>query len=168
MLNTAPGIFTATQTGSGQGAILQQGSDGQFSYNRADNPAPKGAALEIFATGAGVWTPPALTDLFIDGVFFKTQPVLVTIGGQSARVQYAGTLATQSSWSVQQVNAVVPDGVGSGPQQVVLKIGTNDNSQQKVTGGLGEMNSPGLNRFVGASHGPVPTEVLIIPAAAAP
>ena len=133
MQDTSPGIFTATQTGSGQGAILQQGSDRQFTYNNADNPAPIGAALEIFATGAGGWTPPALTDVFIDGAFFKTQPVSVTIGGQPARVLYAGSLATQSSWSVLQVNAVVPDGIGSGPQQVVLKIGVNDNSQQKVT-----------------------------------
>jgi hypothetical protein len=32
-----------------------------------------------------------------------------------------------------QVNAAVPAETGSGPQPVVLKIGANDNSQQKVT-----------------------------------
>ena len=39
----------------------------------------------------------------------------------------------QSSWSVLQVNAVVPAGLGSGPQPVVLKIGANDNSAQAVS-----------------------------------
>jgi uncharacterized protein (TIGR03437 family) len=131
--DSSPGVFTATQNGSGQGAILQQGSDGALSYNSTDNPAPRGAALEIFATGAGVWTPPAQSDVFILGERFTTQPVSVTIGGQPARLLYAGTLGTQSTWSVLQVNVVVPDGIGSGPQPVVLRIGQADNSQQKVT-----------------------------------
>ena len=30
------------------------------------------------------------------------------------------------------MNAVLPDGLGSGPQPVVLTIGTNDNSQQQA------------------------------------
>jgi trimeric autotransporter adhesin len=131
--DTSPGIYTATQTGAGQGAILQQGVDGQFTYNSSTNPAPRGAALEIFATGAGVWTPPAQADIFFFGEFFKTQPVSVTIGAQPANILYAGTLAFQANWSVLQVNAVVPAAAGSGPQPVVLKIGANDNSQQKVT-----------------------------------
>ncbi|PWU02011.1 MAG: hypothetical protein C5B51_21775, partial [Terriglobia bacterium] len=60
--------------------------------------------------------------------------VSLTIGAQPAKVLYAGTLgAALSSWSVLQVNAVVPSGVGSGPQPVVLKIGANDNAQQGVT-----------------------------------
>jgi uncharacterized protein (TIGR03437 family) len=131
--NTSPGIFTATQSGSGQGAILQESSGGQFSYNGSANPAPAGTALEIFATGAGAWTPPAQSDVFLYGESFTTQPVSVTIGGQPANVLYAGTLGEQSSWSVLQVNAVMPDGLASGPQPLVLKIGANDNSQQNVT-----------------------------------
>ena len=131
--DTSPAIFTASQNGSGQGAILQLGSDGQFTYNNSDNPAPRGAALEIFATGAGVWTPPAQSDVFLTGESFTTQPVTVTIGGQPAKLLYAGTLGAQATWSVLQVNAVVPDGVGSGPQPILLKIGPNDNSQQNVT-----------------------------------
>jgi uncharacterized protein (TIGR03437 family) len=131
--DTAPAIFTAAQTGAGQGAILQQGGDGQFTFNSSNNPAPRGAMLEIFANGAGVWTPAAQTDIFVVGQFFKTQPVSVTIGGQSASVLYAGTARGPVSWSVLQVNAAVPQGTGSGPQPVVLKIGANDNSQQRVT-----------------------------------
>jgi trimeric autotransporter adhesin len=131
--DTSPGIFTATQSGSGQGAILQKGSNGLYTYNGSDNPAASGTALEIFATGAGVWTPPAQSDVFLFGSAFTTQPVSVTIGGQAAKLLYAGTLGTQSTWSLLQVNAVVPDGVAPGPQRVVLKIGANDNSPQKVT-----------------------------------
>jgi trimeric autotransporter adhesin len=131
--DTAPGIFTSTQTGSGQGAILQQGPDGQFTYNSADNPVLKGAALSVFATGAGVWTPVSEYDVFLQGRYFATRPVSVTIGGQGARVLYSGTQGGQGTWSVLQVNAIVPEGVGSGPQPVVLKVGGNDNSQQKVT-----------------------------------
>jgi uncharacterized protein (TIGR03437 family) len=130
---TAPGIFTATQGGSGEGAILQQGSNGLFTPNSSTNPAPSGAALEIFATGAGVWTPPPQSDVFLYGEGFTTQPVSVTIGGQPAKILYAGTLGQISSWAVLQVNAVVPAGVASGQQPVVLKIGANDNSLQNVT-----------------------------------
>jgi uncharacterized protein (TIGR03437 family) len=79
-LDTSPAIFTAAQSGSGQGVIFQQGSDGQFTYNSADNPAPKGAALEIFATGSGAWTPPPQSDVYLSPEPFTTQPVTVTIG----------------------------------------------------------------------------------------
>jgi trimeric autotransporter adhesin len=131
--NTSPAIFTAAQTGTGQGAILQQGSDGTFSYNSSDNPAAAGVGLEIFATGMGVWTPAPQGDVFLYGEAFTTQPVSVTIGGQPAKILYAGTLgATLSSWSVLQVNVVLPAGLPAGPQPVVLKIGAN-NSQQNVT-----------------------------------
>jgi len=63
--------------------------------------------------------------------------VSVTIGGQPAQLLYAGTIGGMlSSWSVLQVNAVVPNGLSTGPQPVVLKIGANDNSQQNVTVGV--------------------------------
>ncbi len=131
--DTSPGIFTATQTGAGQGAILQLGSGNQFTYNSSSNPAAPGTILEIFATGMGVWTPPPQSDVFLFGENFTTQPVSLTIGGQPAKILYAGTMGGQSSWSMLQINAVVPDGVASGPQPVVLKIGSNDNSQQPIT-----------------------------------
>jgi len=130
----SPGIFTSTQTGSGQGAILQQGPGGQLSYNSAENPAPRGGGVEIYATGIGPWTPASENDIdFLNGRSFTTKPVSVTIGSQSAKVIYAGTTGALSSWSVLHVTAVVPDGAGSGPQPVLLKVGSFDNAQQKVT-----------------------------------
>jgi uncharacterized protein (TIGR03437 family) len=41
--------------------------------------------------------------------------------------------ARLSLWSVLQVNAVVPEGLNAGPQPVVLKIGANDNAEQRAT-----------------------------------
>ncbi|MEK7408933.1 MAG: IPT/TIG domain-containing protein [Acidobacteriota bacterium] len=135
LLDTSPGIFTATQSGSGQAAIRQLGPDRTFSYNSADNPASPGTAFELYATGAGVWTPLPQSDINISlqPTAFTAQPVSLTIGGQPARVLYGGTVAYQEVWALLQVNAVVPDGVGSGPQPLVLRIGQNDNAQQNVT-----------------------------------
>jgi uncharacterized protein (TIGR03437 family) len=131
--DTSPAIFTATQSGTGQGAILQKGADGQFTYNSSANPATAGSALEIFATGAGVWTPPVRSDVFLFPANFTTQPVSVSVGGQPAKVLYAGTQGKLSIWSILQVNIVLPAGIGPGPEPVVLTIGGSDNSSQKVT-----------------------------------
>ena len=136
--DTSPAIFTSTQNGRGQGTFLQYPDS---SYNSADNPAPPGSVVTLFATGAGVWNPPVL-----DGVislaplnvlpprlpWFSAQPVSLTIGGQPARIIYAGGVLYQV-WGLLQINAVVPDNVASGTQPVILTIGQNNNSEQKVT-----------------------------------
>jgi uncharacterized protein (TIGR03437 family) len=142
ILDTSPAIFTATPTGNGQAAALQLGSDRNYSYNSVDNPAPRGAVMEFFSTGAGAWNPPvpgdiafgsARSSLSLFGVIlFTAQPVSMTIGGQPAKILYAGTSPFQV-WGLLQVNAIVPDGIGSGAQPVVLKVGQNDSSAQHVT-----------------------------------
>jgi uncharacterized protein (TIGR03437 family) len=58
--------------------------------------------------------------------------VSLTVGGQAANILYAGAAPGQVS-GLMQVNAVVPNGIGSGAQPVVLTIGSNNNSQQGVT-----------------------------------
>lgn len=133
LLETSPGIFTAAQTGTGQAAILQLGPDSSFTYNTLENPAPPGTAFEMFCTGAGVWTPPVAGDISLGLTFFRTQPVDVTIGGKPARVLFAGTPGGQLVWGLLQVNAIVPEGLSPGPQSLVLKIGPNDSSAQRVT-----------------------------------
>lgn len=138
VLDTSPGIFTATQNGSGQGAILNVPANTPndltaYTYNSVENPAAKGAPIEFFATGAGVWNPPVQDGAInLAATSFTAQPVSLTIGGQPARILYAGS-SPYLVWGVLQVNAFVPDGIGSGPQPLVLTIGQNDNSQQKVT-----------------------------------
>ena len=50
---TAPGIFTANASGSGQGAVLNE--DGTL--NTPSNPAPIGSIITFFETGEGQTTP---------------------------------------------------------------------------------------------------------------
>jgi uncharacterized protein (TIGR03437 family) len=130
LADTSPGIFTATQNGKGQGAILNTNG----TPNSADNPAAKGSVIQIFATGAGLWNKP-LPDggIQLDAPFpVPAAAVSVTIGDKPAKLNYAAAAPYEVSGML-QVNAIVPDGIGSGPQQVVLTIGTNDNSQQQAT-----------------------------------
>ena len=129
MADTAPAIFSLTQTGSGQGAILNQ----NFSVNGASNPEAKGRVISIYATGEGVTTPPSVTGSFTGLIppFPKPRavPVSVTIGGQPATITYAGEAPTLVS-GVLQVNAIVPTTlVGSGPFTVLLTVGANTSTQ---------------------------------------
>ena len=138
--DTAPAVFTRPSS-TGPGPILQgtcppiapatSCAGGQFTTNGPDNPAPPGTTLKIFATGTGVWGRPSESDIFLSGMSFPGQ-LAVTIGGLPAKILSAGISETSNTWSVLQVNAVLPDGLGSGPQPVVLTIGTNDNSQQQA------------------------------------
>jgi trimeric autotransporter adhesin len=146
---TTPGIFTAGQSGSGQGAILN--ADG--TPNSASNPAAPGSAISIFAIGTGVpqQSVPDGSVLFGGGatcpntavstsckpqkstsLFFPTAPVSLTIGGQPALLQYVGP-SPGSAAALTQINALVPTGIGPGPQPVVLTVGQNNNAQQQVT-----------------------------------
>jgi uncharacterized protein (TIGR03437 family) len=139
ILDTSPGIFTVTQNGNGQGAILNNDNFNStiITANSADNPAPKGSVISIFATGGGV-----LNQMVPDGIvllniadppgYVPSAKVSLTIGGQQALVQYAG-LAPFLVAGMIQVNALVPFGIGSGPQPVVLTIGQNSNPPQSVT-----------------------------------
>ena len=140
--DTSPAIFTDTQNGKGQGAILNAGP-GALSPdapNGPENPAPKGSAVSIFATGGGLFTvqvgvsSPIVQDGFISLTASApfAAPVSLAIGGQSAHVLYAGA-APYAVPGMIQVNAVVPNGIGSGPQPVVLTIGNNNNASQQVT-----------------------------------
>jgi uncharacterized protein (TIGR03437 family) len=132
VVDTRPAIFSLSQGGSGQGAILNQ----DYSVNGTSAPAAKGSVIQIFGTGEGQLVPAVLTGSVTPGVppFPKpvATPVTVTIGGQPAQVQYAGEAPTLVS-GVIQVNAVVPASVGSGNLPVVLTIGANSNNTQNIT-----------------------------------
>jgi uncharacterized protein (TIGR03437 family) len=107
---SAPGIFTLGSSGLGPAAVLNQDN----SVNSATNPAPRGSVIQIYATGEGETSPRGVTGSVI-GTDLKT-PVLavkVTIGGQDAVVQYAGS-AGASVAGLFQVNAVVPSSVSPG------------------------------------------------------
>jgi uncharacterized protein (TIGR03437 family) len=58
-------------------------------------------------------------------------PVTVTIGGQTAQILYDGAIPGQVA-GLFQINARVPSGLASGPQPVVVTVGTAA-SQAKLT-----------------------------------
>jgi uncharacterized protein (TIGR03437 family) len=122
--DTAPSIFSLTQTGTGQGAILNQ--DG--TVNGTPTAAARGSVVQIFSTGAGQLNPGGVTGSVTNpaGPTFPTPlaTVSVTIGGQPATVQFAGSAPGLVS-GVLQVNAVVPQNVAVGNQPIVLTVGNN-------------------------------------------
>jgi uncharacterized protein (TIGR03437 family) len=117
---SAPGIFTLSSSGLGAAAVLNQDN----SVNSAINPAPRGSIIQIYATGEGETSPHGVTGSVI-GTDLKT-PVLavkVTIGGQDAVVQYAGS-AGASVAGLFQVNAVIPPSVApAAAVPIVISVG---------------------------------------------
>ena len=83
---TAPGIFTVTQNGRGQGAILNQDN----SYNSSAAPAAVGSIVQVFATGEGVTRPDAQTGSVTSGTFLPVAPVSAAVGGIPAEITFAG------------------------------------------------------------------------------
>jgi uncharacterized protein (TIGR03437 family) len=131
-----PGIFSATQTGVGQAALLNQ----DFSVNSAANPAAPGSVVQIFLTGGG-----ALSQTAVDGGLVPavapfpalTQDVAVRIGGQEAQIAYAGA-APGLVFGVIQINAFVPAGLPADAAATLeVEIG-GVKSQPGVTLALGE------------------------------
>uniref|UniRef100_Q01Z27 BACON domain-containing protein n=1 Tax=Solibacter usitatus (strain Ellin6076) TaxID=234267 RepID=Q01Z27_SOLUE len=103
----APAIFTTSQSGKGQGAILNQ--DGSF--NALSTPAASGSTVVIYATGGGVLSPAATDGSLAQAPFGRlSQPYSVRIGGLPAAVAYAGA-APGIIQGVIQINAVVPIGI---------------------------------------------------------
>jgi uncharacterized protein (TIGR03437 family) len=126
-----PAIF-AVQGGSGQGAILNQDN----SYNSASNPAAAGSIVTLFATGEGPLAPAVATGSVTSstGPTFPAPvlPVSVTVAGNPATLVYAGEAPGFAS-GVFQLDVTIPQGTPSGPQPIVLTVGNNDNTTQKIT-----------------------------------
>lgn len=115
-----PGIFTANQSGSGQGVVL--GPD-QLTLADAANPAPKGQAVVIYGTGFG-----EVTDV---GGLSQTQlPVAVTAGGVPARVLFSGL--TPGFAGLYQVNAILGETTPSG-DAVALTVTVNQRVSNVVS-----------------------------------
>jgi uncharacterized protein (TIGR03437 family) len=125
---TAFGLSTADASGLGQGAILNQ--DG--SSNSDLSPAAPGSIISLFGTGEGLTTP-ALPDgaLQISAPYSEPNTaVTVTIGGQGAKVTYAGA-APFLPTGVLQINAKIPESV-SRDATVLVTVGGISTSR-KVT-----------------------------------
>lgn len=126
---TAPGIFTANFSGSGQATAFNADN----TANSSMNPASAGSVITILATGAGPENPPG-EDGAVDNRIVRTPqlPLSLTIGGKAADVLYAGTALGQVD-GVIQVEAIIPSSLaGAGAVPVVLTVGSAS-SQANVT-----------------------------------
>ena len=129
----SPGLFTSTQNGSGQGAVVNQ--DG--SLNSAANPAPVGSTITLYGTGQGQVSPavsdgtpapklPLSSTVALptsDGkTCLNSQPaVCVAIGSGFGNIQYTGL--APGYIGLWQINVTVPQGIVTGsavPVKVVI------------------------------------------------
>jgi uncharacterized protein (TIGR03437 family) len=121
LVPSAPAIFSLDASGSGQARAFN--ADG--TPNSAANPAAAGSTVAFYATGEGQ-TLPVGVDGQLDGAN-PPQPVLpvaVTIGGQSAGVQYAGGVEGQVA-GLMMVRVQIPNGVAAGGTvPIQLQVGT--------------------------------------------
>jgi uncharacterized protein (TIGR03437 family) len=124
VVSTAPGIYTVNQTGTGQGAILNQNG----TVNGPQNPDVAGDIIQIFLTGEGQTTPAGVSGSVTPSrlpVPTPVAPVTVQIGGitlAAGDVTFAGE-APGLIAGVLQVNARIPAGVGPGAVPVVVSVG---------------------------------------------
>lgn len=119
--NTAPGLFTANTSGSGQAAAVNANG----TLNNASNPARIGDVVSLYATGEGQTNPPG-----VDGKLAPLNPpypkpvanVTATVGGQPAQVTYYGAAPGEVA-GLMQVNLQIPAGVQPGDVPVVISVG---------------------------------------------
>jgi len=126
---TSPAIFTLNQSGTGQGAIVNQ--DGTI--NGPSNPAARGDVVSIYGTGEGQTLPLGTDGLIVTALDLRQplQEVTVSIGGQNAEVLYAGS-GGDGVAGLLQVNARIPLGITSG-SAVPVAIFVGGSSQAGVT-----------------------------------
>jgi uncharacterized protein (TIGR03437 family) len=109
--DSAPALFTANASGTGQIAALNQDS----SPNSPSNPAAPGDAVVLYATGGGAWTE-SIPDGQITGshLVAPRAPVFVSVGKLPAQVLYAGTAPGLVNGAL-QINFVLPKELIGGP-----------------------------------------------------
>jgi uncharacterized protein (TIGR03118 family) len=112
---TAPGLFTLDTTGKGQATAIN--ADGKVNGTAA--PADAGSKITLYATGEGAVAPPIKAGNITDAKRAPQATILATIGGVPATVNSAGS-AVGSVAGLMVVEVVVPPGLASGPQPVVI------------------------------------------------
>ena len=103
----APAIFSLTENGSGQGAILNSDA----SINGTSNPAAPGSIISIYRHRRRPIVPAGTTGCITGGTAPLPKPIAavsVTIGGEAATsIPYAGE-APDSVCGLIQINATLP------------------------------------------------------------
>jgi uncharacterized protein (TIGR03437 family) len=120
LASAQPGVFTQDQSGAGIGVIVVVQPDGTQFEADSSHPATAGDALMIYCAGLGAVNPPVAT-----GSAAPTLPlantsnaVTVTIGGQPAKVLFAGLAPGFAS--LYQVDVLVPPGIAAAPNVPVI------------------------------------------------
>ena len=111
----APGIFSANSSGTGQAAMTN--ADG--SINALSHPASPGAYVTFYVTGGGQTIPASFDGAIATAAASLELPVSVTIGGQSAKVLYAGAAPGEVN-GIAQINAVIPATLSAGGNVALL------------------------------------------------
>ena len=126
---TVPGVFTLDTSGTGPAAIL----DLNYHVISQSNPAHHGDIIQVYATGAGVTSPPSVDGLASASGPFPTPlaPVTAKIGGVACTVLYAGGAYGLVAGAL-QVNVQIAAGVPTGAQSLILNMGGVD-SQSTAT-----------------------------------
>jgi uncharacterized protein (TIGR03437 family) len=139
---SAPGIFTANASGSGEAAALNF-NNGVYTLNSGTSPVVIGDYIILYMTGEGNYTP-VLSGSTNTGYIIpssltplpQVSPLpTVTIGGAAATVSYAGPLVG-SVIGLLQINAVVPAGAFTGAAVTVVVTIGGTASQANVTLGV--------------------------------
>jgi uncharacterized protein (TIGR03437 family) len=139
---SAPGIFTANSSGSGQAAALNF-SAGVYTLNSGASPVKIGDYIILYMTGEGAYAPalsvPTNTGYIIPGSLSPLPEVsplpTVMIGGAAATVSYAGPLIG-SVLGLLQINAIVPAGATTGVAVPISVTIAGNTSQAGVTIGV--------------------------------
>ncbi len=111
-----PALFTLDFSGSGAAAALSATNNNVVS---ASNPLHVGDSVELFLTGLGRATPR-------DGLEYADRQPTVTIAGQDCAVTFAGRAPGYAG--LDQINCVVPDGIGVNPAAPVVVTSGNRSS----------------------------------------
>jgi len=118
-----PSIFTVTENGTGQGAILNV----DYSLNGLQWPGIRGSYLLVFGTGFGDLGPAGA-----DGLQRLTLPVTALIGGVAAQVVYAGE-TPYFTHGLQQINILIPENAPTGNSVPIQLLVDGVSTQSGVT-----------------------------------
>lgn len=122
-----PGIYTANQQGTGQGAVLtvDNALDAPTGAYPGSHPAAQGSVIQIFCTGLGAVTnPPAAGAAAPNSpLSYTVSTVTATIAGINAPVLFSGL--APGFIGLYQVNVTVPFGSPvAGAVPLVLSVGS--------------------------------------------
>jgi uncharacterized protein (TIGR03437 family) len=124
--SSAPGFFTADESGTGQVSAFTVNPDGTYQLSNSSHPATAGDILVLYLTGAGVVSPSS-PDGSVNSTLigYPAGPVTATIGNLPAQVVFCATVPGLLN-GVLQVNLTVPSGVPlASPAELSVFIGGN-------------------------------------------